>query len=446
MDSIFITPHDPDWSSLYLSAEEEIRAACAPTPLLLFHIGSTAIPALAAKPIIDILGEVEDLDDIDRRTDALAALGFKPLGEFGMVQRRYFKRPATASFPCPINFHVFAAGDPQIERHRRFRDYLRAHPFEAEKYDELKQSLAVIHTRDLDAYTEGKNRLIHELDRKALLWPDAPAYRHFNAKPRPQTWTESAILSALEANLSFHMTHLIRYVPEAEYSGRRTVSWVSAPVKDDTFNNALHAHLQREETEKWIDRTIAHYQSKNHPFSWWIKPSDEPKDLPARLTARGFRLAETHQGMFAKISPPLPPSTPLKIERILDPDRLSDFCAIAEQLGLSKELYPKIWKRIPPLLYQKGTPIEIYVGIINGKPAVSGLLVFYGKIAGIYWIATIPSERKKGYAGAMMTHLLQRAHEENYQIAGLLASPMGQSLYQKFGFSLLADFYEFAYG
>lgn len=444
--TVTIVPYDPYWNSLFLAAEKEIRNACLTIPLILSHIGSTSIPNLAAKPVIDILGEVEDLDDIDACSDAICSLGFEALGEYGIVQRRFFKRSAQSTFPCPINFHVFAAGDPQIERHLRFRDYLRAHPIDAQSYEELKKSLASIYANDRDAYTDSKNKLIQELDRKALLWQPVSPYRHLNSMPRQKTWTKEKILSSLEANLFFHMTHLIRYVPDAEYLGRNPLSWVTSPVQDNTFNYALHSpYLKEEETDEWIDQTIAHFQVKNVPFAWWVAPSDRPKNLKEKLQARNFRLSEFHQGMFAYVKLPATLSQSLKIERILASDRLSDFCLISEQLGLSKDLYPRIWKQIPPCLYQKGSSVEIYVGYRNGVPVTTGLLVFYARIAGIYWIATTPSERGKGYASAILSHLLQRAHEEKYQIAALLASPIGKKLYQKFGFADLADFYEFEY-
>jgi len=444
--SIHIVPHDSSWYSQFLAAAEEIRRACSAIALLLFHIGSTSISGLAAKPVIDILGEVEDLDDIDACRGSLVTLGFDPLGEFGMVQRRFFKRLPMPDFPCAIHLHVFAAGDPQIERHLRFRDYLRAHPSEAKKYEELKQSLASVFTNDREGYNEGKNSQVQELDRKALLWPSAPAHPHLNPIPRLKKWTKAKILDSMEANLYFHMTHLVRYVPDAEFFGRNSLSWVSTPVSDDTFNYALHAHLQPQETDFWIEHTISYYQSKNLPFSWWIKPSDEPKNLSERLRERGFVLSELHKGMFAEIQHLPQLSHSLNIERILTPESLFDFCSIAQQLGLSKELYSRVWKQIPPSLYQKGTPIEIYVGYANGIPAVSGLLAFYGRVAGIYWIATIPTERGKGHASEMMRFLLQRAFQEKYQIAVLLASSVGEKLYRKFGFSFLADFYEYRKG
>jgi len=444
--TVTIVPYDPYWNSLFLVAEKEIRKACRDIPLILSHIGSTSIQDMAAKPVIDILGEVEDLDDIDACSDAIRSLGFEALGEYGILQRRFFKRSVQSSFPCPIHLHVYAAGDPQIERHLRFRDYLRAHPIDAQSYEELKRSLALIYAHDRDAYTDSKKKLIQGLDRKALHWQPISPYPHLNSTPRPKTWTREKILSSMEANLFFHMTHLIRYAPEAEYVDRSPLSWVTTPVQDNTFNYALHSpYLKEEETDAWIDQTIAHFQTKNVPFAWWISPSDRPENLKEKLKARHFRLSEFHKGMFTLVKTLPSPAHSLKIERIFSPDRLADFCSIAEQLGLSKDLYPRIWKQIPPCLYQKGASVEIYVGYRNGVPVTTGLLAFYARMAGIYWIATAPAERGKGYASAIMSYLMQRAHEEKYQVAALLASPTGKKLYQKFGFTDLADFYEFEY-
>ncbi len=446
MTAVSVVPHDPEWNSLFDRAAEEIRRAFPTTPLLLFHMGSTSVPGIAAKPVIDILGEVEDLDDIDACAGSLIAIGFEALGEFGMVQRRFFRRPPLSVFPCAIHLHVYAAGDPQIERHLRFRDYLRAHPAEAKKYEELKQNLAKTFANDREGYNEGKEKYAQELNRKALLWTSPPLHRHLNAAPRPKKWTQDKLLKALEGNLYFHMTHLLRYTPGAEYIGRNTVSWVSTPVADDEFNYAIQTHLQPRDLDLWIDRTIAYFQSKTLPFFWWVGPSDEPKNLGEKLKERGFRLAQVYKGMAAEVKDfPLLANSP-RIERIADPERLADFCSIWEQSGFSKELYPHVWKQIPSCLYGNNAPIEIYVGYIGKTPVVSGFLSFYARIAGIYWVATIPSERRKGHASAMMRHLLWRASQEKYQIAALLTPHnASNSFYQKFGFAELADFYEYSY-
>jgi GrpB-like predicted nucleotidyltransferase (UPF0157 family) len=132
------------------------------------HIGSTSVPGLAAKPVIDLLAEAPDLGQIDARTASLEADGYEAKGEHGIEHRRYFSRPEAAR--PKVHVHVFPVGHPGIARHLLFRDYLRAHHASAREYGRLKQGLARRFSRDRDAYQEAKAAFIEELHRKAGAW------------------------------------------------------------------------------------------------------------------------------------------------------------------------------------------------------------------------------------------------------------------------------------
>src|SRR5205823_9905598 len=138
-----------------------------PVFVAIHHIGSTSVPELAAKPIIDILLEVESIEALDGSAGALEALGYEGLGEFGLARRRYFRRDAAPGVRTH-QMHAYAASDPALERHLAFRDYLRAHPADARAYAELKQRLAHAHPDDIEAYMEAKDRFIKAAERRAL--------------------------------------------------------------------------------------------------------------------------------------------------------------------------------------------------------------------------------------------------------------------------------------
>jgi GrpB-like predicted nucleotidyltransferase (UPF0157 family) len=171
-----VVPHDRNWRSTFEIESRQISLALSDNSIALHHIGSTAIPNIYAKPIIDILLEVKDIGKLDDRTCQLEALGYEAMGKFGIPGRRYFrKNDGTGRRTHQI--HAFEVGSPHLERHLAFRDYLTAHPEEAQKYSELKRELAKQHPNDIIGYMDGKDGFIKEMEQKALAWRSSLANR-----------------------------------------------------------------------------------------------------------------------------------------------------------------------------------------------------------------------------------------------------------------------------
>jgi GrpB-like predicted nucleotidyltransferase (UPF0157 family) len=166
---IQVVAHDPAWRSEFEAEAQRITQALGDIVVRLHHIGSTAMPGIYAKPIIDFLLEVDDLVELEDRTSAMAQLGYEALGEFGIPGRRYFRKNNAAGVRTH-QVHAFAADSPQIERHLAFRDYMIAHPAAGRAYGELKQKLARKHPQDIEAYMAGKDPFIKEHEARAIAW------------------------------------------------------------------------------------------------------------------------------------------------------------------------------------------------------------------------------------------------------------------------------------
>ena len=136
-------------------------------PLLgaIYHIGSTSVPGLLAKPTIDILIEATDLARVDDLNPIMTDQGYEARGENGIVGRRYFVQANNGIHR--VHLHVFQAGNPEISRHLAFRDFLRKYPEIADAYADLKEELAVRYVLEPDAYTDAKEGFIREIDRLA---------------------------------------------------------------------------------------------------------------------------------------------------------------------------------------------------------------------------------------------------------------------------------------
>ncbi len=167
--TLVVVPHNPAWGDAFHIEADAVLRALGVSALEVQHIGSTAIRQIAAKPIIDMLLFVRDLDELDAKATALAAMKYEAKREFGIAGRRYFRKH-DAQGVCTHHVHAFRSGDPEGVRHIAFRDYMNAHPDCASAYGQLKLPLAAQHANDAEAYMDGKNGFVKEHERKALAW------------------------------------------------------------------------------------------------------------------------------------------------------------------------------------------------------------------------------------------------------------------------------------
>lgn len=171
---VTVIEYDPAWPLEFEREASCIRGALGENCLEVYHIGSTSVPGLAAKPIIDILPVVRSLEAVDAAKDSLEALGYEYLGEFGIPGRRYLRKGGDER---THQVHVFAAEDEvNITRHLAFRDYLREHPDVRDEYAALKRALAEKYPYDIEAYCEGKDAFVKRYEREALGWAGRGEY------------------------------------------------------------------------------------------------------------------------------------------------------------------------------------------------------------------------------------------------------------------------------
>ncbi len=173
--AVHLVEHDPLWGE----RAQSLMAMLAPLnpPLLrLYHVGSTAIPGILAKPVIDIVGVASSMAALDAAADDVRALGLGWHGEFGVDGRRFctLDAPAAAGADAPreriANFHFYATGSRHIKLQVAFRDYLRAHGDVAAAYADEKRRIRALHPDDSVAYSAEKGPFIRAVLDKALAW------------------------------------------------------------------------------------------------------------------------------------------------------------------------------------------------------------------------------------------------------------------------------------
>jgi GrpB-like predicted nucleotidyltransferase (UPF0157 family) len=123
---IIVTPYNPDWPNTFESEALKIKETLGENCIAIHHIGSTSVPGLLAKPVIDMIGVVRDPD---KAIQSLESLGFKYKGEYNIPMRFYFNH----SEGVETNLHVYEEGHPEIELNLIFRDYLRNHEYAREE-------------------------------------------------------------------------------------------------------------------------------------------------------------------------------------------------------------------------------------------------------------------------------------------------------------------------
>jgi GrpB-like predicted nucleotidyltransferase (UPF0157 family) len=150
---IVIFDYDPTWPVRFQHERERIQRALGPTALGIEHIGSTAVPGLAAKPIIDVLVTVHDPDDESALLAALTPAGYElRVREPG---HRMFRTPRR-----DVHVHIWGQSDPEAERHLAFRDRLRSSSEDRTAYERLKRDLATREWSDMNEYADAKADLI----------------------------------------------------------------------------------------------------------------------------------------------------------------------------------------------------------------------------------------------------------------------------------------------
>ncbi|MBS4219932.1 GrpB family protein [Bacillus sp. FJAT-49711] len=166
--NVIVIDYNERWPDLYKREANEILEVFKNELVNIHHIGSTAVPNLKAKPIIDIMPIVKNIDVVDQFNGKMIGIGYEPLGEFGMKGRRYFRKGGENR---THQVHIFQADNTiEIERHLAVRDYLRSHGNEAFAYGKLKAQLAIQFPKDIEGYSLGKEEFVKGLEQRALAW------------------------------------------------------------------------------------------------------------------------------------------------------------------------------------------------------------------------------------------------------------------------------------
>jgi GrpB-like predicted nucleotidyltransferase (UPF0157 family) len=169
--AIRLVEHDATWAARARDELARISAALGQLAVRVDHVGSTAVPGLAAKPIVDLQASVAAITPVDAYVAPLERLGYLFVPDPASPEFHFFAKPPER--PRAFHLHVCEAGSRDERRHLAVRDYLRAHPDAAGEYDAFKRALVAAAPGDRLAYIAGKEPFMRALEERALRWAGA---------------------------------------------------------------------------------------------------------------------------------------------------------------------------------------------------------------------------------------------------------------------------------
>ncbi len=162
--TVKLVPHDPEWAGLFQAEKAQILGALGDLVLDIQHVGSTAIPTISAKPIIDVAVLVKSIEEACKRVGTIEALGYQKKQENNPERLFFTKGPEEMRI---VYLHIGDRGTNYVQDMIAFRDYLIQNPGQAKKYMELKSRLAGKYAGDREPYTAAKESFVRDVLKKA---------------------------------------------------------------------------------------------------------------------------------------------------------------------------------------------------------------------------------------------------------------------------------------
>ncbi|MBO1511085.1 GrpB family protein [Metabacillus bambusae] len=161
-----LTEFSENWGQMFQNEAQFLKTIFENDIIKFEHFGSTAVRGMKAKPVIDMMCIVKDIEKVDKFNEKMANLGYDVAGEWGITGRRLFRKGGENR---THHIHFYQFDNQQIERHLIFRDYLRSNPEEVARYTRFKEELAE-NFHDTSEYSPAKKTFVKEMEQQALLW------------------------------------------------------------------------------------------------------------------------------------------------------------------------------------------------------------------------------------------------------------------------------------
>jgi ribosomal protein S18 acetylase RimI-like enzyme len=252
------------------------------------------------------------------------------------------------------------------------------------------------------------------------------------------------LLESLEANLHGHVAFVQRQLPSMLVDDREDLLLVDSRLPTDAFNKILRARLREADADRRIAEAVSHFRTAGRPFAWWVGPCSRPLDLERRLEQHGLRAAEFELGMAAACSDlPARLDLPagLEIRRVRTPAELADFAVVVAGDPPEPGIVDFFLSAGPAVL-EENSPMQLFIGYLEGQAVASSELSLGADIAGIYGVSTLPAFQSRGI-GLAMTWAAADQGRRLGAITAAQASDAGRGVYARLGFLPCCQFVEY---
>ncbi len=250
--------------------------------------------------------------------------------------------------------------------------------------------------------------------------------------------SETALITAIEANLFEVVPAFYGCLPNAVYQNRPDAAWFMSDIPSPLFNGVLHARLAPDSLEARIQEITANFKSRDKSMLWWTGPATRPDGLGDHLQACGLLHLEDLPGMamdLAILNKDLPTNPAVTIKRVGGPDDLDQWVRLlATNFEVPRKTIPQLYGSSTRLGFKEQGALHHYLGLLNGEAVGTSTLYLGAGVAGLYNISTLPKARRKGVGTAVTRAPLLMARERGYRIGILHSTRMGYKVYQRLGF------------